>query len=113
LVQSDVRTSCEFHCQGSYISPIIIIRKPMLNSKSIKKHSSEHSYFHHEKKKRRNVCIPKHRNALETVHPGPFSDASRVSSNEVTVSIAVHNIVVVGLERGPLSLVRSIEELLE
>jgi hypothetical protein len=64
----------------------------MLNSKSIKKHSSELSYFHHEKKKRRNVCIPKHRNALETVHPGPFLGASRVSPNEVTDSIAAHNI---------------------
>ena len=50
-----LRTSCEFHCQDSYISPMTMIRKAMLSSKSINKHSSEHSYFLYEKNKRRNV----------------------------------------------------------
>ena len=68
LVHSDVRTSCELHCQGSDISPIIMIRRAMLNSKSREKHSSKHSHFFHEKIKRRNVCTPKHRDALESLH---------------------------------------------
>jgi hypothetical protein len=90
LVHSDVRTSCELHCQGSDISPIIMIRRAMLNSKSREKHSSKHSHFFHEKIKRRNVCTPKHRDALESLHPWDSSQLliRTAQYTEITALIA-------------------------